>query len=180
MKKKHGLSLILLEILMTLPIAAQQKPAPEAPAHVQNSFELTVHAPYAVAAPLFGPEGERAWAEDHWDPKFLYPQPAEDIPGATFTIQHGPHTAVWVNTAFDLQARHFQYVYFLPNVLVTIIDVNFKSIDDHNTKVLVTYQRTALNPESNETVKAFGENDRKSGPDWEKAVNHYLANHKEQ
>lgn len=30
------------------------------PYHVRTEFEFTVHAPYSVAAPLFGPERERA------------------------------------------------------------------------------------------------------------------------
>lgn len=42
-------------------------------AHVRNSFTLTVHAPYKIAAPLFGPNGERVWAGDDWDPQFIYP-----------------------------------------------------------------------------------------------------------
>jgi hypothetical protein len=48
-----------------------------------------VHAPFAKAAPLFGPEGERAWAGKHWNPEFIHPQPARDVEGAVFTIQHG-------------------------------------------------------------------------------------------
>src|ERR1700757_3979472 len=89
----------------------------------QTAFEIVVHLPYAEAAPLFGPEGERPWAGKHWDPQFLYPQPARDEQGAVFTIQHGPVDAVWVNTLFDLEAQHFQYVYFIPEVMVTTIDV---------------------------------------------------------
>jgi hypothetical protein len=175
---KNGLSLILLGGIMTLPTYAQQKSAEEIPLHVQNSFALTVHAPYSVAAPLFGPNGERGWSEGHWDPKFLFPQPGEDVQGAVFTIQHGPHKTIWINTVFDLQARHFQYVYFLPDLLVTTIDVDFKPVDGANTKVFVTYQRTALSAEANETVKSFGESDRNNGPQWEKAVNDYLSNRK--
>jgi hypothetical protein len=78
-------------------------------AHVRNSFTLTVHAPYKIAAPLFGPNGERVWAGDDWDPQFIYPQPAEDRGGAVFTVKHGLHQSVWVNTLFDAEARHFQY-----------------------------------------------------------------------
>ena len=53
---------------------------------------ITVDLPYAEAAPLFGPEGERAWAGKHWTPHFLYPQTRHDEQGAVFTIQHGPFT----------------------------------------------------------------------------------------
>jgi hypothetical protein len=143
--------------------------------HVRNAFEFTVHAPYRVAAPLFGPEGERAWADGHWDPHFLYPQPAQDIQGAVFTIRHGHHHAYWINTSFDLEARHFQYVYLIPEAMVVLIDVRFSELDPANTKVDVAYERTALNPEANEHVKELGNSDRESGKEWGTAINDYLA-----
>jgi hypothetical protein len=142
--------------------------------HVRNSFKLTVRAPYKDAASLFGPNGERSWAGAHWNPKFLYPQSGEDVQGAVFTVAHGSHTSVWLNTVFDLDARHFQYVYFIPEVVVTQIDVDFQPLDEHNTEVQVVYTRTALTPEANENVQLLGEADRASGEHWQKAVNDYL------
>ena len=117
--------------------------------HVRNEFEFTVHAPYQVTAPLFGPEAERGWAEGHWDPHFLYPQPAQDIQGAVFTIRHGHRQAYWINTSLDMNARHFQYVYVIPEAMAVLIDVRFSEPDPSNTKVNVAYERTALNPEAN-------------------------------
>jgi hypothetical protein len=144
-------------------------------AHVRNEFEFTVHAPYPVVAPLFGPEGERGWAGGHWDPQFLYPQPAQDTQGAVFTIRHSHHHAVWINTAFDTAARHYQYAYFIPDVMVVLIDVRFAEADAENTNVQVAYERTALNPEANEHVKEMGDSDRSSGKEWGTAINEYLA-----
>jgi hypothetical protein len=145
-------------------------------AHVSNSFSVTVHAPYREAAPLFGPNGERAWSDGSWNPVFFYPQPAQDVPGAVFAIQHGAVKAIWVNTAFDIEARHFQYVYFLPGTLVTTIDVTFVPVDDRNTKVTVVYARTALDPAANDHVKELGEHDSRSGKHWEAAIDEYLRN----
>jgi len=147
-------------------------------AHVRNEFEFTVHAPYRVTAPLFGPEGERAWADEDWDPHFLYPQPAQDVRGAVFTLHHGHrHHAYWVNTAFDLDARHVQYVYVIPEVMATLIDVHFAELNAANTKVNVAYERTALSPENNERVRKAGNSDRDSGKEWGDAINDYLAKH---
>jgi hypothetical protein len=147
-------------------------------AHVRNEFEFTVHAPYQVAAPLFGPEGERAWGGDHWDPHFLYPQPAQDIQGAVFTVRHGHYPAYWVNTSYDVAARHFQYVYFIPDAMVTLIDVRFSELDPANTKVNVAYERTALKSEANEHVRDLGNADRDNGKEWGPAINDYLAKQK--
>ncbi len=142
--------------------------------HVHNEFEFTVHAPYRVTAPLFGPEGERAWAEG-WDPHFLYPQPAQDIQGAVFTIRHGHRQAYWINTSLDMNARRFQYVYVIPEAMVVLIDVRFSEIDAVNTKVNVAYERTAVHPEFNEHVKEVGNTDRQNGKEWGTAINDYLA-----
>lgn len=144
-------------------------------AHVRNEFEFTVHAPYALTVPLFGPEGERAWGGEQWDPHFLYPQPAQDVRGAVFTVQHGHHRSYWINTAFDVEGRHFQYAYVIPDVMATLIDVHFSEIDAANTKVNVAYERTALTPEANEHVREAGDSDSKNGVEWEKAVNDYLT-----
>lgn len=147
-------------------------------AHVVNSFSLVVHAPYKVAAPLFGPNGERGWSGADWDPHSFYPQPGNDVPGAVFAIQHGPKRIIWVNTAFDIEASHFQYVYFVPDVLVTTIDVNFEPLDPANTKVNVVYTRTALDSAANEHVRTLGENDRHNGEHWEKSIDDYLKQRK--
>ncbi len=56
------------------------------PVHVSNSFELIVRAPLSRAAILFGPEGERCWAGERWNPEFLHPQPGKDVQGAVFTV----------------------------------------------------------------------------------------------
>ncbi len=143
--------------------------------HVRNEFEFTAHASYAVTAPLFGPEGERAWGGEHWDPHFLYPLPAQDVRGAVFTVSHGHRSSYWINTAFDVNGHHFQYVYMIPDVMATLIDLHFVEVDSAHTKVNVVYERTALTPEGNQHVEEAGKSDSKNGPEWEKAINDYLA-----
>lgn len=144
----------------------------------QTAFDIVVPLPYAEAAPLFGPEGERPWAGKHWDPQFLYPQPANDEQGAVFTIHHGSVTAIWVNTLYDLEAHHFQYAYFMPDILVTTIDVRFTPTGPASTGVHVVYTRTALTAEGNDHVTAFTATDKSAGADWQKAIDTYLASRK--
>ena len=147
----------------------------KAPAlHVRNEFEFTVHAPYSTVAPLFGPEGERAWAGTHWDPHFLYPQPVQDLEGAVFQVNHGHHDSTWVNTAFDLEHGHVQYVYFIADTLVTRIDLHLRQSDATTTHVNVAYERTALNAAANDHVREMGEADRKNGPEWSAEIERYL------
>jgi hypothetical protein len=143
--------------------------------HVETTFKIVVNAPYAETAKLFGPEGERAWAGKHWDPSFIYPVEARDEQGAVFTIKHGPLNAVWVVARHDVDAPHFQYVCFIPDLMVTTIDVRFQSLDPKTTQVTVTYARTAISPDGEAHVKAMSEGDRTAGKDWQESIDKYLA-----
>ena len=148
-------------------IAEAASPAPLA--HVSSHFSFDLAAPLAKAAPMFGPDGERAWAGEQWNPSFLYPTSARDIEGAVFTVAHGPVTSVWVNTIFDLAGGRMQYVCMRPDVMVATIDVRLTATLT-GTHVEVTYMRTALRSEHNATVEAMGEKDRASGPQWQAAI----------
>jgi hypothetical protein len=173
-----GLAGLALPVLAQSPASAlAQSPAAESSPllHLSASFDLVVHAPYAVTAPLFGPEGERPWAGKHWNPQFIHPQPAADVEGAVFTIQHGPFHATWVNTLFDVAGRHFQYVYFMPDVMVTVIDVRFNPVSANETAVHVVYTRTALTQDGNEHVAAMNQDDKTAGKEWQEAIEEYLA-----
>jgi hypothetical protein len=180
MRRARLLVLMLIVLTMWAPfLLAQQPESPvrdsqRSTAHVSNSFAFTVEAPLKDAAPLFGPEGERVWGGDDWNPQFVFPVPARDVEGAVFTVRHGEHTAVWVNTLFDLKSGRMQYVYVLADLLVTTIDVRLHSLDAGHTKVDVTYVRTALRPDANSHVVALGEHDREQAKVWEGAIHNYL------
>ncbi len=146
-----------------------------APAHVCNSFQFVIRAPLHRAAPLFGPEGERCWAGQHWNPEFLYPQPGKDVQGAVFTVQRGPHTSVWVNTLFDPEGGRMQYVSFVPGTVVSTVDVQLTALDTSSTGVEVTYVRTALDVGANDDVQTMGKSDRESGPHWQQAIESCLT-----
>ena len=168
--------LITAAAALGAPVAGQST-APQL-LRTQTAFDLTVKLPYAETAALFGPEGERPWAGKHWNPQFIYPVPAHDEEGAVFTVQHGPVTAIWVNTLFDLEARHFIYAYFIPGTMVTTIDVRFSPVGRATTQVHVAYRRTALSAEGNEHVTAFTKNDRSAGHNWQQEIDEYLASRK--
>jgi hypothetical protein len=140
------------------------------PMHVSHRFQFFVRAPLIRASALFGPNGERCWAGPNWNPEFLSPQPGKDVQGAVFTIQHGPHKSVWVNTLFDPAAGRMQYVAFIPDTLVTTVDVRLTAVDPSSTSVEVTYARTALDAAANDEVEALGGRDRESGPEWQQAI----------
>jgi hypothetical protein len=168
-------SVVLATSVMSSGLISTSGQTAASPVHVSNSFHFVVPAPLSRAAALFGPEGERCWAGEHWNPEFLYPKPAKDIQGAVFTVQHGPHRSVWVNTLFDPLGGRMQYVSFIPDALVFTVDVHLSTLTPSTTEVEVTYVRTALDATVNEDVVAMGKSDGESGPHWQQAIEGCLA-----
>ena len=173
--------------------------SPEQAHHVRTEFNFTVSAPYELAAPLFGPQAERAWATDDWNPQFLYPEtsvpetrmpetrmpetrapatrapePERDIEGAVFQVTRGRHTTTWVNTAFDLVHGHIQYVYFQPETMATRIIIRLTRSGPETTGVWVTYERTALQATANRRIRRLGKQDQGNGAQWKAEIERYL------
>jgi hypothetical protein len=140
--------------------------------HSEEQFSFIANGPLEQVAPLFGADKERTWAPG-WNPEFVHPVPAADQQGMVFTTAHGHLTAAWVNTLFDKKSGRFQYVYVVPDVLVTVIRIQLQP-QGERTKVDVEYERTALSPETDAHVRRMAEGDHKSGPEWEQQVNGYL------
>ena len=142
--------------------------------HTRTEFSFTVDAPFEQVVPLFGAHQERKWAAD-WDPQFIYPTPARDQQGEVFTVAHGQHSSVWINTTLDLTAGHIQYAYVLNDAMATLIDIHATRQGPQKTAVTVVYERTALIPEANEHVRHFAKGDERSGKEWSDAMNAYFA-----
>jgi len=162
---------LALAFAMTLPVkvlAADDSAL--AIAHVKTRFTFTVNAPFARVVTLFGPQSEKAWAGAHWDPKFLYPTPAADVEGAVFAVAHGASQSIWVNTDYDLNNGVIKYVSFVPEVLVTVVDVRVVEESRAQTRVAVTYTRTALRPDTNPDVLALAARDAVSKDEWSSAI----------
>ncbi len=141
-------------------------------AHTGEKFSFTARASMETVAPLFGADKERVWSPG-WNPQFIYPLPAADEQGMVFAVAHSHLKSVWVNTQFDLRNGRIQYVYVIPDALVTVITLQLTPAENH-TRVDVTYDRTALSAETDAHVRHMAEGDRMSGPDWERQVNGYL------
>ena len=140
--------------------------------HTREQFEFIADAPLDVAWPLFGAVAERAWAPD-WDPAFVWPATASDEEGMVFKVVQGNHTAVWVNTALDRVASRIQYVYLIPELVVTVITLKLKEAGP-STHVAVTYERTALADAAGEAVHQMAGRDKMAGPEWAQQINNHL------
>lgn len=141
---------------------------------IRSEFAFVAKGPYDKVAPLFGADAERVWAGDYWNPRFLYPNPARDVEGMVFSTQQNDLHATWLNTAFDLEAGHVQYVYFVPETLATMIDIRVARQGALHTAAHVTYTRTALRSEANDKVREMADIDRHAGEEWRSAINKAL------
>jgi hypothetical protein len=141
-------------------------------AHREARFEFTAHGPIAQVAPLFGAYREQVWSSE-WKPQFLYPSPAADRAGMVFTVAHGDLHSVWVNTRLEPATGVVQYVYVVPEAMVTVITLQLTPVG-RDTHVAVEYDRTALNANANRHVEQLADDDRRAGPDWEHDINQYL------
>ncbi|MGB8322232.1 MAG: hypothetical protein WCE52_04645 [Candidatus Acidiferrum sp.] len=144
--------------------------------HSKETFAFTANGAMEEVAPLFGADKERVWAPE-WNPQFVYPVPVKDAEGMVFNVAHGHRRAVWVCTEYDLEKGRVQYVYVIPEALLTVITLKMKPAEKQ-TAVEVTYERTALSAEADEHVRHMAEGDRGLGPEWEKQVNGYLESRK--
>jgi hypothetical protein len=144
--------------------------------HTEEKFVFTAQAPMDQVAPLFGAEKERVWSPQ-WDPQFIYPLPVADAQGMVFTVAHRHLQAIWVNTELNLKEGRVQYVYVIPDTLVTVISLNLKP-HGNETIVEVHYDRTALTPEASARVQELAQQDRVAGPEWQTQINEYLEKHR--
>src|ERR1700730_8055477 len=140
--------------------------------HTREQFALIANAPFELAWPLFGAHRERDWAPG-WNPSFIWPEKPFDREGMGFRVGHCDKTAIWVNTAFDQASRRIQYVYVIPDVLVTLITLKLEPNGD-STNVDVVYERTALADAANEIVRDMAAGDRIAGEEWSQQINTYL------
>jgi hypothetical protein len=92
-----------------------------------------------------------------------------------FTTERAGLSGVWTNTAFDLASGHVQYIYFVKDAMVTLIDIHLTRAGVAKTRVDVVYERTALSSEANSQVSQHGKEDKKRGGEWDVMINGYLA-----
>jgi hypothetical protein len=150
--------------------------APLVPAlHTREQFSFVTQAPFEVAWPLFGAQGERAWAPD-WNPEFIWPLAPVDQQGMVFKVAHGDRTAVWVNTALDRASKRIQYVYVIPDIVVTVISLRLEPTG-RSTHVEVIYERTALGHSANDLVREMAQQDKVAGEAWSRQIHLYLQAH---
>jgi hypothetical protein len=142
-------------------------------AHAEASFTIDLEAAPPLALPLFGPVREAEWAHG-WSPVMLYPGDGGQPAGSVFTTPGEGQDLVWVMTRFDERMLEVNYAQVLPKVWAGEILIRLKAVGKNRTQATVTYWRTALSPEADQGVEAFGRHFPQQREHWQDAINQRL------
>jgi len=152
--------LVIAMFLGCVPMAMGQSAAPAADdGHAINTMTFVVKAPLQKAAPLFTPAGMQCWLAGPMHTEFLHTQTPKDEAGSVFTMHEGPQKSVWVNTLLDVKGGRMQYAMFMPDAMVTIVDVRMIADGKDATRVELTHTVTALNADARAALKSMGLHD---------------------
>ena len=85
-----------------------------------QSFEVSLDAPVAEAAPLFGPVREKEWSPG-WAPGFVNPADPVQREGVVFATPsgHGHTAGLWLLTEYDVEAGRVGYVVHEPGMMLS-------------------------------------------------------------
>ncbi|MCQ3932713.1 MAG: SRPBCC family protein [Chloroflexi bacterium] len=143
---------------------------------ISHSHTLEFTAFIEQVFPLFTPVKEKLWlAQWQFTPIYHTTKSLEEA-GAVFKTQHGDQSEeFWVMADYDPQQHRVQYVRFLPDLLLTTIDIQCLAMGD-KTRVTVTYTRTGLSEAGNAKLASItAESYREQMAFWQHAIEHYLA-----
>jgi Polyketide cyclase / dehydrase and lipid transport len=120
------------------------------------------------ALALFTPTGERAWAPG-WDPQFPSPVTDDTEPGTVFQTDHAGRRSTWTVTRRD-PATTIQYATTRPGERAGLVTVALAPGEDDTTIATVSYDLTALAPETNEDLDRFAEHYPSLLNQWQQAI----------
>ena len=144
-------------------------------AHVDRAGVVAVALPFAMAMPLFTPEGERPWAAG-WDPRYLHPASPDAREGVVFqTTDKGESTATWVQTRYEPTEGLASYVYVIADHHTAMVDVRVSADGEDRSRASVRYRMTSLSPDADESVLAFGAAYDEEMSHWSEAIQRHVV-----
>jgi len=142
--------------------------------HVERNGTVEIALPAEEAFLLLHPEGERRWVSG-WEPTYVHPTEPSVGEGVVFQTTTGEGTATWVQTRFDPTGYSASYNYVVPHHRVTTVDVAVDPAGEVRNRARVTYRMTALSPEADECVQAFGDGFKEYVAGWGAAIQEHVV-----
>ncbi len=165
--------------LSGLALAAALAAGPPVPGTVpqyRREFTFVIRTEPRLALELFGADGERVWAGPHWNPRFLLPLAPRDQEGAVFVVSPPKGQPILgTTTVFDREAHRVRHVLVRGHDSVTVIDIRLSAAGPGESRVVVTYERTALHGGAEDEVRALSADDAAQAAEWQAAIDAYLS-----
>ena len=140
------------------------------------TYTQTIHADPEKIFPLICPVKEAEWL-DNWAYDLHFSESGSAEKGCTFSTSHNgrKNDTLWYISEYDSKNMRINFVYFIPNIRITDIQLIIKALDKSCSNVFIDYTHTSVSPEGDKNVAAMTEPDFiKHMKLWEDSVNHYL------
>ena len=142
---------------------------------VTRSFRQTIHAEPAKVHALICPVKEADWL-DGWQYDMLYSDTGLNEEGCVFTSRSdGEPDTIWLVTKRDDERCRTEFTRVTPESRIARLSIQVRPAGNHQSKVDITYEFTALNEAGNRFITSFSDenfiNDMRF---WEASMNHYL------
>jgi hypothetical protein len=143
--------------------------------HIIRSYAQTINADPSKVFDLICPVKEADWL-DGWDCTLLYSKSGFAEAGCVFlSRQEGEKDTIWMITKRDVENKVVEFVRATPESRIARLTVSVKEMGEGRSRVVVTYDFTALSEAGNHFLEQYTEQAFiETMQFWEKSMNYYL------
>jgi hypothetical protein len=143
---------------------------------VVRSYTQTIHAVPETVFPLLCPVREMEWLAD-WKCRVIHaPSGLAETNGVYASLHPGESDTIWMITRRDERRHTVEFVYFIPGMRVTRLNIAVHPADGKNSRVEITYIYTGISEAGNREIAENCAEDRfiLQMKHWEASMNHFL------
>ncbi|BEP28391.1 hypothetical protein [Helicovermis profundi] len=144
---------------------------------IKRKFRQTIYGNKQEVMTLLCPVREREWLNG-WNYKMIYSESGFAEKGCIFETDNDFGSYKWVMTKYDINDYKIQFVKFIQDEMIVIIDIDLLDNDEKMIYCDITYTFTAIN--DNVIDKMHQDNREESFEEhmklWENSMNYYLKN----
>jgi hypothetical protein len=124
---------------------------------------------------MFEPLGEKQWAKG-WEPVPVYPQDIPPAEGTVFVTHSKAEQSIWTITRYEA-GKFIEYNVITPSHDATQVLVACHRINDHSSKVTVTYRITGLSESGNQFGRKHALHFTAIMDHWQETISEALKRH---
>jgi hypothetical protein len=143
---------------------------------VVRSYTQTIHAAPEAVFPLLCPVREAEWLRG-WKARVIHADSGlAETNGVYASLHPGESDTIWMITQRDERQHTIEFVYFVPGMRVTRLNIAVLPAVGKNSRVEITYIYTGISEEGNREIAEHCAEDRfvRQMKHWEDSMNHFL------